>query len=204
MVPPAAENISEGQLEDAIERYERNPYALIRTSRGLIDLELYFDIAPLTVLNFIELVRSGFYDGLSFHRVVPDFVVQGGDPRGDGWGGPPYFIRCEYSDEPYRRGTVGIATSGKDTGGSQFFLTHLPTYWLNPNKGAQSGHTVFGRIVKGVDVAAAVEVGDRLVSAKILRKRNHEYKPKITADEKPNPLPKGEKTQDKKSKQQDD
>ena len=141
MVPPARTRISEREIEKAIEKYEVNPHAVLTTSQGTLEFELYFDQAPLTVMNFIELVESGFYDGLVFHRVVPDFVAQGGDPRGDGWGGPAYTIRCEYSEEPYVRGTVGVATSGKDTGGSQFFITHS----LQPHLEAR--YTVFGQVV---------------------------------------------------------
>ena len=153
-VPPARTRISERRIAKAIERYRTNPYARIRTERGDIEMELFFDVAPLTVLNFIELAEDGFYDGLRFHRVVPNFVVQGGDPRGDGWGGPPYFIRCEYSDEPYRRGTVGIATSGKDTGGSQFFIT------LSPQPHLEARYTVFGQVLEGMDVVDRITRGD--------------------------------------------
>jgi len=118
MVTPAETRITERRLHSAMTKYSANPTAVIETGKGEIEIELLFDAAPLTVLNFIDLVNEGFYEGLIFHRVVPNFVIQGGCPRGDGWGGPPYFIRCEYSDLPYERGTVGIATSGRDTGGS--------------------------------------------------------------------------------------
>jgi len=130
--------IREGLIEDSFEQYQSNPHATIYTNRGQIDVELYFNEAPLTVLNFMQLAKDGFYDGLRFHRVVPNFVAQGGDPRGDGWGGPNYFIRCEYSDLPYERGTLGIATSGKDTGGFQFFISLSP----QPHLGAR--YTDFG------------------------------------------------------------
>ncbi|RME29873.1 MAG: hypothetical protein D6800_02310 [Candidatus Zixiibacteriota bacterium] len=166
MVPPAKTRLNERRIARAIERYRRNPYATIITERGEIELELFFDVAPLTVLNFIELAESGFYDGLPFHRVVPDFVVQGGDPRGDGWGGPPYFIRCEYSDEPYLRGTVGIATSGKDTGGSQFFIT------LSPQPHLEARYTVFGQVLEGMEVADRLLPGDRI--EQILIRENHQ------------------------------
>ncbi len=97
---------------------------------------------------------NAFYSGLTFHRVVPDFVIQGGDPRGDGWGGPDYFIRCEYSDKPYLRGTVGVATSGKDTGGSQFFITHSPQPRLTAR------YTVFAQVISGDEVIDAIVKGD--------------------------------------------
>jgi len=154
MIPPANTRISERSIRKGIEGYKNNPRALVTTNRGQFEMELYFDAAPLTVLNFVELVEDGFYDGLSFHRVVPNFVVQGGDPRGDGWGGPPYFIRCEYTDEPYLRGTVGIATSGKDTGGSQFFVT------LSPQPHLEGRYTVFGQVTGGMEVVDQIVVGD--------------------------------------------
>ncbi len=146
--------ISEGEIEDAIEKYTTNPYATILTSKGEIEMEIYFDSAPLTAMNFISLAQSDYYDGLGFHRIVPNFVVQGGDPRGDGWGGPDYFIRCEYSDEKYLRGTVGIATSGKDTGGSQFFFT------LSPQPHLEGRYTVFGQVLSGMEVVDNIVPGD--------------------------------------------
>ncbi|MBU0982794.1 MAG: peptidylprolyl isomerase [candidate division Zixibacteria bacterium] len=153
-IAPAGTRYSERKVERALLKYVQNPSATIITEKGEIELRLLFDIAPLTVMNFIELADDGFYDGLVFHRVVPNFVVQGGDPRGDGWGGPPYFIRCEYSDRPYKSGTVGIATSGKDTGGSQFFITHSPQPHLNAR------YTVFGQVLTGMDVANELVQGD--------------------------------------------
>ncbi|MCX6834479.1 MAG: peptidylprolyl isomerase [candidate division Zixibacteria bacterium] len=154
MVTPAETRITERRLSKAFADTTANPTALIQTNRGVIEIELLFDAAPLTVLNFIDLVNQGFYDGLIFHRVVPNFVIQGGCPRGDGWGGPPYFIRCEYSDLPYERGTVGIATSGRDTGGSQFFITHSPQPHLDGR------YTVFGQVISGMDVVDQIVVGD--------------------------------------------
>ena len=154
MVPPARTRISKREIESAIEDYRVNPYAVMKTSQGVFEFELYFDVAPLSVLNFIDLARSGFYDGLSFHRVIPNFVAQGGDPRGDSWGGPPYLVRCEYSDEPYRRGTVGMATSGKDTGGSQFFIT------FSPQQRLEARYTVLGQVLEGMDVVDRLVVGD--------------------------------------------
>lgn len=121
-------------------------------------MELLFDKAPLTVLNFIELAEDGFFDSLSFHRVIPNFVAQGGDPTGTGWGGPGYSIRCEYSDESYSRGSVGIATSGKDTGGSQFFFTHS----AQPHLDAR--YTVFGRVVGGMEAVDVLVPGDKILT----------------------------------------
>jgi cyclophilin family peptidyl-prolyl cis-trans isomerase len=154
MVVPAETRITEKQLTKVMADTSGHPTALIQTNRGEIEIELLTEVAPLTVLNFIDLARSGFYDGLSFHRVVPNFVVQGGCPRGDGWGGPPYCIRCEYSDVPFERGTVGIATSGHDTGGSQFFICHSPQPHLDAR------YTVFGQVLSGMDVVDQIVVGD--------------------------------------------
>ncbi len=149
-------HIHEKKIEQALKKYQKNPYATIVTSKGDIEMELYFDKAPLTVLNFIMLASEGFYDGLRFHRVVPGFVVQGGDPRGDGYGGPGYYIRDEYSDEPFLRGTVGIATSGKDTGGSQFFITLFPQPHL------EGRYTAFGQVLSGMDNVEKLVVGDTI------------------------------------------
>ncbi|MDZ4724134.1 MAG: peptidylprolyl isomerase [candidate division Zixibacteria bacterium] len=148
--------ISYKQLVEAVEMYKQNPRILISTSKGDIELELFFETAPLTVLNFIALAKDGFYDGLQFHRVVPNFVIQGGDPRGDGWGGPGYYIRCEYSAKLYRRGTLGIATSGKDTGGSQFFITHSPQPHLNAR------YTIFGQVISGMETVDNIVIGDTI------------------------------------------
>ena len=131
--------------------------ATLFTTKGRIDLTLRPDEAPHTVANFARLARRGFYNGQLFHRVVPDFVAQGGDPRGDGWGGPGYTIRCEIGPLPYTRGAVGMALSGKDTGGSQFFITHTAHPHLD------GGYTVFGALRAGGDVLDALTVGDRIV-----------------------------------------
>jgi cyclophilin family peptidyl-prolyl cis-trans isomerase len=157
LVSPANTRIKEKEIRKALARYEDgNPRAILFTAKGQVEMELYFDVAPLTVLNFISLARSGFYNGLVFHRVVPDFVAQGGDPRGDGWGGPGYYIRCEYSDEPFERGSVGIATSGKDTGGSQFFFT------LSPQPHLDARYTLFAKVTVGMDVVDQPVIGDKI------------------------------------------
>lgn len=152
---------SESKVRSALEKYTSNPFARIVTSEGEIEVELYMDVAPLTVLNFVTLAEDGFYDGLIFHRVVPNFVVQGGDPRGDGSGGPDWQIRDEYSSEPYVRGSVGIATSGKDTGGSQFFIT------VSPQPHLEGRYTVFGRVIGGMEVADRLMVGDGIKTIRI-------------------------------------
>ena len=130
------------------------PRAFVHTPRGTIEIHLDVVQAPLTTASFIRLARRGFFNGLTFHRVVPGFVIQGGDPRGDGEGGPGYTLRCEIGERPYGRGTVGMALDGKDTGGSQFFITHAPTPQLD------GGYTVFGWVAQGMDVVNAIRPGD--------------------------------------------
>jgi cyclophilin family peptidyl-prolyl cis-trans isomerase/HEAT repeat protein len=131
-----------------------SPHAFIETDKGTIEIELAVLDAPLTVDNFITLARKGFFDGLTIHRVVPDFVVQDGDPRGDGEGGPGYTIRDEINQRPYLRGTVGMALDWNDTGGSQFFITHSPQPHLDGR------YTVFGHVVAGMDVVDRIVPGD--------------------------------------------
>jgi len=128
--------------------------AYIETEYGIVQIELAVLDAPLTVENFVTLARSKFFDGLPLHRVVPDFVVQGGDPRGDGEGGPGYTIRDELNERPYLRGTVGMALDWADTGGSQFFITHSPQPHLNGR------YTVFGRVVSGMEIVDRLQQWD--------------------------------------------
>jgi cyclophilin family peptidyl-prolyl cis-trans isomerase/HEAT repeat protein len=134
----------------------------LQTERGNLLLELACPEAPMTCLSFLQLVRLGFFDGNRIHRVVPDFVVQGGDPRGDGWGGPGYALRDEINRLRYRRGTLGMALSGPDTGGSQFFVA------LAPQPHLDGGYTVFGRLVAGDEVLDRLRQGDRIVAAREL------------------------------------
>ena len=126
----------------------------VETDRGTIQIELAVVDAPLTVETFVTLARKGFYDGLTFHRVVPDFVIQGGDPRGDGDGGPGFTIRDELSQQPFLRGSVGIALDWEDTGGSQFFITHSPQPHLDAR------YTVIGRVISGVEVVDQIQPWD--------------------------------------------
>jgi cyclophilin family peptidyl-prolyl cis-trans isomerase/HEAT repeat protein len=137
--------------------------AVLTTDKGIFTIDLLPEDAPLTVDNFIKLARSGYFNGVMVHRVVPNFVMQDGDPRGDGNGGPGWSIRCELNMAPYDRGAVGMALSGKDTGGSQWFVTHAPQPHLD------GGYTVFGRVndadMKVVDNIAR---GDKIISVKIL------------------------------------
>ena len=128
-----------------------SPHAFIETDRGTIELELAVLDAPMTVVSFMDLARRGFFNGVAIHRVVPDFVVQDGDPRGDGEGGPGYTIRDEINQRPYLRGTVGMALDWPDTGGSQFFITHSPQPHLD------TGYTVFAHVVNGMDVVDRIE-----------------------------------------------
>ncbi|MBI4864475.1 MAG: HEAT repeat domain-containing protein [Candidatus Riflebacteria bacterium] len=145
----------------AAELVERTPVATVATTAGTFTIALLAREAPLTVMNFMDLARSGRFDGLLIPRVVPEFVVQMGDPRGDLSGSPGYAIRCEVNRLPYERGTVGMALSGKDTGGCQFFVT-----------GARHPHldgiyTAFGRVVRGMEVVDRIVKGDRIISVTV-------------------------------------
>lgn len=133
---------------------------ILKTSRGNIEFRLFED-TPITAHRVVELVKNHFYDEKSFHRMVPNFVTQGGDPRGDGFGGPGFLIRDEFTPRNHERGTIGIATSGKDTGGSQFFFNLFPNYHLNGR------YTVFAEVTSGMDVVDKLEVGDKITSAVI-------------------------------------
>jgi peptidyl-prolyl cis-trans isomerase B (cyclophilin B) len=137
--------------------------ATIETSRGVIELELYPQHAPQTVNNFIFLIGQGFYDGVTFHRVIPDFMVQGGDPTGSGSGGPGYQFDCESAGNPliHERGVISMANAGPNTNGSQFFLTHVPCPHLDGR------HTVFGKVTSGLDVVDAIEQGDTMAKVTV-------------------------------------
>ena len=191
------------EKEAAIREKEKKandlPRVLLKTSQGDITLELFENEAPNTVANFVSLVEKKFYDGLTFHRVIPHFMVQGGDPKGDTTGGPGYTIPDETDKPDYRehfRGSLSMANTGKpNTGGSQFFLCFVPTDHLDGK------HTVFGRVIDGIDVLAKIRrteaVGDkkdqfqpptpkqldRIIEATVLRKRKHDYVPKKASEE---------------------
>ncbi len=130
----------------------------MQTSKGVIHIELFPDLAPLTVASFVNLAGRGYYDGLSFHRVIPDFMIQGGCPRGTGTGGPGYQFQdeCHPSAKHDRPGVLSMANAGPGTNGSQFFITHVATPWLDGK------HTVFGAVVSSSDqdVVNAIAVGD--------------------------------------------
>jgi cyclophilin family peptidyl-prolyl cis-trans isomerase len=129
--------------------------ATLHTSEGAIELELYPDDAPKTVENFLKLSRDGFYEGVIFHRVIPDFMIQGGDPTGTGMGGPGYTFEDEFNDYKVERGALAMANAGPNTNGSQFFIvTTAAAPWLDGK------HTVFGRVTEGMDAVDAIEQVD--------------------------------------------
>ena len=138
-----------------------SPQAYVQTSRGEFRIELAVIDAPRTVANFVALAGRGFFDGIAWHRIVPDFVAQVGDPRGDGEGGPGYTIRDELNQRPYLRGAVGMALDWRDTGGSQFFVT------LSPQPHLDARYTVFGHVVAGMDVVDRLEPWDRITSVRV-------------------------------------
>jgi len=144
----------------------KNYRVKIETSRGDIQLDLYPEHAPKTVNNFIFLAKQGFYDGVTFHRVINDFMIQGGDPTGTGTGGPGYKFEDEVDENPlvHDQGVISMANAGPNTNGSQFFITHSPQPHLNGN------HTVFGRVVEGQDIVDTIEQGDSMVSIKVSEK----------------------------------
>ena len=136
------------------------------TAKGKIICDLFTKDAPKTVNNFLFLVRDGFYDGTTFHRVIPDFMVQGGDPTGSGRGGPGYKFEDEVKDNPnkHKVGSLSMANAGPNTNGSQFFITHIATDWLNGK------HTVFGQVRSGQDVVNAIKGGDIVTKVSIEEK----------------------------------
>jgi cyclophilin family peptidyl-prolyl cis-trans isomerase len=139
--------------------------AVLATEKGTFTIDLLPEDAPLTVDNFIKLARAKYFDGLEVHRVVANFVMQDGDPRGDGNGGPGWSIRCELNMVPYERGAVGMALSGKDTGGSQWFVTHSPQPHLD------GGYTVFGKVnEKDMAVVDKIVRGDKILTIRIIGK----------------------------------
>lgn len=146
-----------------VQQIPQNQPVRLRTTQGDIVLELKVNEAPGSVANFVSLVRQHFYDSLYFHRVVPNFVAQGGDPRGDGSGSAPYTLRSEFGDLRYQEGSLGLASAGKDTESCQFFITHAPTPHLDGR------YTVFAQVVKGLDVVHRLEIGDRILGVELLQ-----------------------------------
>ena len=137
-----------------IQETKKMKQAIIETNKGTITIELFVNDAPNTVDNFVKLINKGFYDGLKFHRVIPNFMIQGGCPQGTGTGGPGYSIDCEINSRKHETGTLSMAHAGKNTGGSQFFITHSPQPHLD------GVHTVFGQVIDGMDVVNAIKQGD--------------------------------------------
>lgn len=138
----------------------------METTRGIIEIELHARYAPVTVNNFVFLTRQGFYDGITFHRVINNFVVQGGDPTGTGAGGPGYRFQDEVNNNPLKHetGVLSMANAGPNTNGSQFFITHSPQPHLNGK------HTVFGKVVKGMDVVNSLRQGDMMTKVTVTEK----------------------------------
>ncbi len=147
---------------DSLRFFNENPVVALETNRGHITLELFADEAPLTVFNFIHLINNGFYFGSTFHRVIPDFVIQGGDPEGSGWGGPDFCIPSEHSALPFERGSIGMATSGFDTGGSQFFICQSEQPHLNRH------YTVFGKVIEGMAAVDRILPGDKIIDINVI------------------------------------
>ena len=148
------------ELEIDVSRY----YSVsIETNRGVIELELYPQHAPLTVNNFVFLAGQGFYDGVLFHRVIANFMIQGGDPTGTGSGGPGYRFadECENNPLKHERCVISMANAGPNTNGSQFFITHLPTPHLDGK------HTVFGKVTGGEEIVDAIQQGDTMIGVKV-------------------------------------
>jgi cyclophilin family peptidyl-prolyl cis-trans isomerase len=180
----------ESEIRAAETKADDLPRVKLTTTKGQITIELFENEAPQSVANFITLVKQGFYDNTPLHRVLPKFMVQGGDPTGQGAGGPGYNIRGEAHLPNHRkhfRGSLSMAHSGHpDSGGSQFFLTLVPTAHLNFNAAQKSGHTVFGRVIEGMEVLADLQRrspthqqnppdADKIIKAEVLRDRGHEY-----------------------------
>lgn len=140
----------------------KNQRVLIQTSKGDIQMQLFLDEAPGSVVNFVKLVNDKYFDGKFFHRVVPNFVIQTGCNRGDGFGSEDYSIRSEFSERRYKTGSVGMASAGKDTEGTQWFITHSPTPHLDGK------YTIFAEVVAGMDVVHKIEVGDKIISARLI------------------------------------
>ena len=134
--------------------------AIMETEKGTINLELFDKDAPNTVKNFTDLAKKGFYDGLTFHRVIDDFMIQGGCPKGNGTGGPGYTINCEINHNKHLAGTLSMAHAGPNTGGSQFFICHAPQPHLD------GVHTTFGK-TENMDVVNAIRQGDKILSVKV-------------------------------------
>lgn len=184
LTPEGKKAAREIKLRQAEAKKDDLPRVKLETSKGDVVIELFEDQAPGAVGNFVSLIEDGFYDGLTFHRVIEGFMAQGGDPDGTGTGGPGYEIFCECNKEDARMhftGTLSMAHSGPNTGGSQFFITFAPTTHLD------NRHTAFGRVIEGMENVNKLQIispgnpdgpkADKIIKATVLRKRDHEYKP---------------------------
>jgi len=155
--PPKSYNSPVPMTIDVNKKYT----ALIKTAKGDLVLDLYPQDAPVTVNNFVTLSRKGFYNGLTFHRIIPDFMAQGGDPSGNGTGGPGYEFQDEFSSRTHQAGSLSMANSGANTNGSQFFICYTPQPHLNGK------HTVFGQLTQGMDVLKKLVNGDKMTEVVI-------------------------------------
>lgn len=162
-VAPVAKEFNHPIAWDSVKKISSTQKIRLQTNKGDIELRLFVDEAPGSVLNFVQLVRQGYFNEKFAHRVVPNFVVQAGCHRGDGYGSEDYSIRSEFSRRRYTTGSVGMASAGKDTEGTQWFITHSPTPHLD------GAYSIFGEVVKGMDVVHQLEVGDQIVRASVMR-----------------------------------
>lgn len=155
-----------GQQETTNKNTQKMKKAIISTAKGDMKVEFYENDAPNTVKNFIDLAEKGFYNGLTFHRVIPDFVIQGGCPNGTGAGGPGYTIKCELDggNQYHDRGVLSMAHAGRDTGGSQFFICHNRQNTQHLDR----RHTCFGKVVEGLDVIDSIRQGDKIIKIDII------------------------------------
>lgn|SRR3989338_9989375 len=151
------------EFDNTMAKQINNRYAIIETAKGNIVIQLAEDKAPITTGNFIKLAQSGFYDGLKFHRVIRGFMIQGGDPKGDGTGGPGYNIQDEFDPSlRHDEGVISMANAGPNTGGSQFFITEAPQPHLDGK------HTVFGKVVQGFEIVKQIQQGDKMLKVRIV------------------------------------
>jgi cyclophilin family peptidyl-prolyl cis-trans isomerase len=161
--PKALENAFNHPIPwDKVKSIDANQRVEIKTSKGTIVIRLLVEEAPGSVANFVDLISKKYFDGKNFHRVVPNFVIQGGCNRGDGYGSEDYSIRSEFSERRYTAGSVGMASAGKDTEGTQWFITHQPTPHLDGR------YTIFAETVSGLEVVHKMEVGDKILEVKLL------------------------------------
>jgi len=159
VIPPSSTSMVDWEY---IKKIPKSQQVKLTTSKGEIILDVFVEEAPASVGRFLQSVEEGFYDGKTFHRVVPNFVAQGGCPRGDGWGSPDWSLRSEFTLRHYLAGAVGLASAGHDTESCQFFFSHSPTLHLDGR------YTLFGQVCEGMDVVQELEVGDIIESAMLV------------------------------------